>query len=61
MSFNVPPNRFSAALFGLIAFLSIIAARAEPAPSHFDQANRLYEQGKFSEAASLYESMIKAG
>jgi tetratricopeptide (TPR) repeat protein len=61
MSFNVPPNRFSAALFGLIALLSIISARAEPAPSHFDQANRLYEQGKFSEAASLYESMIKAG
>src|SRR5688572_15151455 len=61
MSFNVPPNRFSAALFGLIAFLSIISARAERAPSHFDQANRLYEQGKFSEAASLYESMIKAG
>ena len=34
---------------------------AAEAPSHFEQANRLYEQGKFTEAASLYESMLKAG
>src|SRR5687768_8849313 len=34
---------------------------AAEALSHFEQANRLYEQGKYSEAASLYESMIKAG
>jgi tetratricopeptide (TPR) repeat protein len=29
--------------------------------SYFEQANRLYEQGKYSEAVSLYESMLKAG
>jgi tetratricopeptide (TPR) repeat protein len=61
MSLNVLANRFSAALFGLITLLAIISGRGAEAPSHFEQANRLYEQGKFSEAASLYESMIKAG
>lgn len=31
------------------------------AESNFEQANRLYEQGKYSEAASIYESIIRAG
>jgi tetratricopeptide (TPR) repeat protein len=30
-------------------------------PSLFDQANRLYEEGKFKEAIPLYQSMLKAG
>ena len=62
MSPNLLRHSFSAALFGLIALLAIFSGRgAEAPPSHFEQANRLYEQGKFLEAASLYESMIKAG
>jgi len=46
-------------LFFLFVFCGPI--NAAEAPSHFDQANRLYEQGKYADAASLYESMIKAG
>ena len=61
MSRNVLPNRFGAVLFGIVALVTILCAGAAETPSHFDQANRLYEQGKFSEAASLYESMLKAG
>ena len=61
MSRNVLRNRFAAALIAFIASLTMLSSSAADAPSHFEQANRLYEQGKFSEAASLYESMLKAG
>ena len=44
-----------------LAAFCLPAGRAAEQPSHFEQANRLYEQGKFAEAASLYESMLKAG
>jgi pentatricopeptide repeat protein len=44
----------------LAAVLTIPIFSAET-PTHFEQANRLYEQGKVDEAISLYNSMIKAG
>jgi tetratricopeptide (TPR) repeat protein len=56
------PSAFRKILSFLFLFLVQCATlNAADAPSHFEQANRLYEQGKYSEAASLYESMIKAG
>ena len=33
-------------------------ARADDVPSAFEQANKLYEQGKFTEAAAAYEKLI---
>jgi tetratricopeptide (TPR) repeat protein len=35
--------------------------RASDVTSAFDQANKLYEQGKYSEAASAYKKLIDAG
>ncbi len=61
MTFDMLPHRFRVALFGLIAFLGALSCAAAEGLSHFDQANRLYEEGKFSEAASLYDSLLKAG
>ena len=48
---------------GFLFFLFVLCGtiNAAETPSHFEQANRLYEQGKYADAASLYESMIKAG
>jgi tetratricopeptide (TPR) repeat protein len=36
-------------------------ARAEPPAAAFDAANKLYEQGKFAEAASAYEKTLQSG
>ena len=33
----------------------------EPGGAAFDSANKLYEQGKFAEAASAYEKMVQTG
>src|SRR2546430_3222684 len=33
-------------------------ARADDVPSAFEQANKLYEQGRFTEAAAAYEKII---
>ncbi len=40
---------------------AIDMARAEDASTTFDQANRLYEAGKFTEAAAAYENMLQQG
>jgi tetratricopeptide (TPR) repeat protein len=48
----------SACRWFLIAFLTVwsaFAARAADSTTAFDQANRLYEQGKFSDAVTAYE------
>lgn len=42
----------------LLASLSVIAADA---PTAFDAANKLYEQGKFAEAAAAYETLAQSG
>ena len=34
---------------------------AATSPSDFDQANRLYEQGKYSEAIARYETLLSSG
>ncbi len=40
-----------------LIFLAVMfTAHAADSPTAFDQANRLYEQGKFSEAVSAYET-----
>jgi tetratricopeptide (TPR) repeat protein len=41
--------------------LSLTKAYAATATSSFDQANRLYEQGKYAEAATIYENILKSG
>jgi len=35
--------------------------RADDVSSDFDQANKLYEEGKFTEAAAAYEKMLRQG
>jgi tetratricopeptide (TPR) repeat protein len=45
----------------LVLFLSLTRGPAADRPSLFDEANRLYEQGKYAEAASHYESLIASG
>jgi tetratricopeptide (TPR) repeat protein len=40
------------------SFLIILGADG---PSQFEQANRLYEQGKYREAISVYQNVIKTG
>ena len=61
MTFDMLRKKFRVALFSFIAFLGVLSVATAEGQSHFDQANRLYEEGKFSEAASLYESMLRAG
>src|SRR6266699_3853607 len=36
-------------------------ARTQDVSTAFDQANRLYEEGKFTEAAAAYEKMLRQG
>src|SRR3989475_11152109 len=36
-------------------------ARADDVSTAFDQANKLYEEGKFTEAAAAYEKMLRQG
>ena len=50
----------------LIFFTAAMCALPAPsfaaeAASEFDSANRLYEQGRFSEAAAAYEKLIQSG
>jgi len=48
-----------AAMSALLIFAA--GARAETVPSAFLQANKLYEEGKFSQAAAVYEGILRAG
>jgi hypothetical protein len=50
--------RWLIALLGMTAAIRLPAA--DPAGA-FDAANKLYEQGKFSEAASAYENLMQSG
>jgi tetratricopeptide (TPR) repeat protein len=45
----------------LILLLSVMTLRAEPAPQAFNQANRLYEEGKYTQAAAAYENILQTG
>jgi hypothetical protein len=61
------PRRSSRPAFktgGLLALLlSMSAVHTQPPgpPATFEQANRLYEQGRYPEAIRAYESMLAAG
>ena len=45
----------------LAALLFTSAGLAADVSSNFDAANKLYEEGKFSDAAAAYEQMIQSG
>src|SRR5450756_8753 len=50
--------------FWLVALLLAVNAwnaKATSAESDFDAANKLYEQGKFTEAVGAYEKLIQSG
>ncbi|HYV31015.1 MAG TPA: tetratricopeptide repeat protein [Candidatus Binatia bacterium] len=47
--------------FVVATFLWAFAGRANDLSATFDAANRLYEQGKYSEAAVAYERLIQSG
>jgi len=52
----------SAALVSTICVLLFaISANAQDLDTMFTQANRLYEQGKFTEAAAAYDNLIQVG
>ncbi|HET7624172.1 MAG TPA: tetratricopeptide repeat protein [Verrucomicrobiae bacterium] len=45
----------------LIAFSVCVSALGADASAEFDAANKLFEQGKFKDAASAYEKMLASG
>ncbi len=45
----------------LVVALSPLCARAAVSAAAFDAANRLYEEGKFAEAVSAYETLAQPG
>lgn len=54
------------ALFGcgtilFLVFLFLLNAAGATVEEEFEQANRLYEQGQYGAAASVYEKIIKSG
>jgi tetratricopeptide (TPR) repeat protein len=49
---------------GVAVFLLLLGAmtlRAESAPEAFTQANKFYEEGKYTQAAAAYEKIMRAG
>src|SRR3989442_2159968 len=44
-----------------LAIITSALAHADDVSSGFDQANKLYEQGKFAEAAASYERILQGG
>lgn len=57
-----PMKLGSVAAITAIAFLiSAIGVHAADLDSTFNQANRLYEQGQFADAAKAYDSLIQSG
>jgi len=49
------------ALSLLACFVLVTSGFAADISTGFDSANKLYEQGKFSEAASAYEKLVESG
>jgi tetratricopeptide (TPR) repeat protein len=45
----------------MLLLLCPLATFGEPATTRFEAANRLYELGKFSEAAAAYEAIVQTG
>ncbi len=48
-------------LFLLLAALVPLCARADLSTSAFESANKLYEEGKFAEAAVAYQGLVQSG
>jgi tetratricopeptide (TPR) repeat protein len=46
---------------GLCLFVLVLSCKAQDLVASFDAANKLYEQGKYSEAAAGYEQILKVG
>ena len=63
------PNTYQASRLTQLLFLFAVLfiaghcgpAQAKEVSAEFDQANKLYEEGKYSEAAAVYEKAVKAG
>ena len=53
-------TRSTSLLLSLLLILAV-ASRAATPIAGFDQANRLYEQGKFADAAAAYQQLIASG
>jgi len=45
----------------LVLLLGAMTLRAEPAQEAFTQANRFYEEGKYTQAAAAYQKIMRAG
>ena len=45
----------------LVVLLHPAAVRAESGSGGFEAANKLYEEGKFAQAAAAYEQLIQSG
>lgn len=55
-------NHFrSKAILAALLFLFVSGLRADEAATLFNDANKLFEQGKFSEASIAYEKLIDSG
>ena len=57
---RLTPHALRLCLF-LICCCAWSVARADDVSTAFDQANKLYEEGKFSEAAAAYDKMLQQG
>src|SRR6266542_646181 len=45
----------------LLLFCAWSVSRADDVSTAFDQANKLYEEGKFTDAAAAYQKMLQQG
>jgi len=60
-SSNVFLRRIVAALIAALALAVALPSVGADISSEFDAANKLYEQGKFLEAAAAYEKLLQSG
>ncbi|HVM46757.1 MAG TPA: tetratricopeptide repeat protein [Candidatus Acidoferrum sp.] len=59
---SLPCNRlWRAAALALLALWLPVSSHAEISAAAFDSANKLYEEGKFSDAATAYAKLIQGG
>lgn len=56
---RIVPVKIAAAV--VLAALAFVARAADDFTTDFDNANRLYDQAKYAEAAKDYESIVQAG
>lgn len=58
---RIPANLAVRATVWLVLLLGAFGARAGETEASFDQANKLYEQGKFKEAIQAYDQIVTKG